>query len=75
MLQNLKVYVETLTGFSHVYRPDGLNNTLFFQVCIFENGSQGKNSGQNVYSKDRGGDEEPPIAWVQLEDQPTVTSS
>ena len=23
----LKVYVETLTGFSHIYHADGLNNT------------------------------------------------
>ena len=25
---NLKVYIEVLTGFSHVFSPDGLNNTL-----------------------------------------------
>ena len=31
----LKVYLESLTGFSHVYCPDGLNNTLLSQGCIF----------------------------------------
>lgn len=32
----LKVYIETLTGFSHVYHSAGLNNTLLSQVCVFE---------------------------------------
>lgn len=32
----LKVYIETLMGFSHIFSPDGLNNTLLFQGCILE---------------------------------------
>lgn len=30
----LKVYIEDLTGFSHVYYPDGLNDTLLSQVYV-----------------------------------------
>ena len=30
----LKVYIEALTGFSHVYGPDSLNNTLLSQGCV-----------------------------------------
>ena len=48
----LKVYIEALVGFSHIYRPDGLNNTLLFQGYVFETGSYCGNSGQNVHSKD-----------------------
>ena len=33
--QILKVYIEALTGFSHVYCPDGLNITLLSQGCVF----------------------------------------
>ena len=51
----LKVYVEALTGFSHILSPDGLN-TLFSQIYdVLENGCHSGNSGQNVYSKDRAG--------------------
>lgn len=32
----LKVYIEVLPGFSHVYHPNGLNNTLLSQRYIFE---------------------------------------
>ena len=35
----LKVYTEALTGFSHVFSPDGLNTTLLSQSCILENSS------------------------------------
>ena len=31
-----KFNIEALTGFSHVYHPDGLNNTLLSQGCILE---------------------------------------
>ena len=37
MLQDariLKVYIEALTGFSHIFNPDSLNNTLLSQGCI-----------------------------------------
>ena len=32
----LKVYIEALTGFSPVYSPDGLNNTLLLQGRVLE---------------------------------------
>lgn len=32
----LKVYIEGLTGFNHVYYPDGLNNILLSQGHVFE---------------------------------------
>ena len=34
-LYNLKFYIELLTGFSHVYHPDGLNNTLLWRLCLW----------------------------------------
>ena len=30
----LKVYIEVLTGFSHIFSPDGFNSTLLSQGCI-----------------------------------------
>lgn len=35
----LKVYIEALPGFSHVFSPDDLNNTFFSQSFILENSS------------------------------------
>lgn len=32
----LKVYREDLTGFSHMYHPSGLNNTLLSQGCVLQ---------------------------------------
>lgn len=32
----LKVYIEALPGFSHIYCPEGLNNILFSSSCSFE---------------------------------------
>lgn len=32
----LKVYVEDLTGLSHVHSPEGLNNPLFPQGCMLD---------------------------------------
>ena len=50
-------------GFSHVFSPDGLNNTLLSQGCIPKAApSMGELS---IHSKDRGG-VKPPIAWIQL---------
>ena len=34
--QDLKVSIEALTEFSHMYCPDGLINTLLSQGCVFE---------------------------------------
>ena len=50
-----KVCIDALTGFSHVYLPDGLSNTLLSQGWNVENDSQYGKSGQTVQSKDREG--------------------
>ena len=70
-----KVYVEALTGCSHIYCPDDLNNTLISQGCILENGSHHGNCEQNICSKDRRGMEEPPFALFQLMGQLAVMPS
>ena len=46
----LKAYIETLTGFSHVFSPDGLNNTLLPQGCVLEKGPTMRmgNGGQDI---------------------------
>lgn len=59
--------------------PYDLNNTLssercVTERCVIENSSHCENSGWNIYSKDKKGDEEPPIAWVQLAGQLVVMS-
>lgn len=61
----LKVYAKALTGFSHVYCPDVLNNTLLSSGCDLENGSHCGNGEQNANSKDTGGREEPLIAQIR----------
>ena len=67
----LKVYVEPLPGFSHIYGSDHLNDALISQGYILENDSHCENGWQNIPSKDRGGsEEEHPIVWVQLAGQP-----
>ena len=68
----LKSYLEVLSGFSHVYHSDGLNNSL---LC------QGDSSWNTVIMwagcsfQGWGDGEEPLIAQVQLTSQPEVTSS
>ena len=59
----LKVYVETLMGFSHMFHLGDLK-TLLSQDCVLENSSHCGNGGQNVHSKNREVDEEPPTALV-----------
>lgn len=63
----LKVYLKALTGFSQVWGPEGLNNTLLSQVCILENGSPCENGveGRTLHCKDREGGEELLIVWMQ----------
>lgn len=68
-----KIYTEALTGFSHIYHPDGLN-TLLSQACVLENGSSCGNSGLNAHSKERDGSEGPPVAHTLLPGQIAVTS-
>ena len=71
----LKVYTKDLTGFSHIYHPEGLNSTPLSQSCVLENGSHCGNGGQSVHSKDRGGGEGPPIAGSSPRGQVVVTSA
>ena len=71
----LKVYTETLTGFSHISCPDGLNNISLSQGCVLEASSYCGNGGKKIHSKDRGGSEKPPVAWVQLVGQLALMSS
>ena len=53
--RTLQVYIEALTGLSHVHHPDGLSNTLLSHARVLENSSHGGSSGQNTHSKDGGG--------------------
>ena len=32
----LEIYIKTLTGFNHVFSPEGLNNTLLSEGCVLE---------------------------------------
>ena len=73
--QKLKIYIEALTGFSHMFFADGLSNTLPLSKLHPWNGSCYGNSVQSVYFKDRGRSEEPLITWVQIEGELAVTSS
>ena len=57
-----KVYIEDFTGFSNVYPPESLNTTFLSQSCIVEAASENGKGQQNAHSKDRGGDEESPVA-------------
>lgn len=61
--------------FSHTERPDGLNSTSLSQGYVLGAASLSREGEWNAHSKDRGGGEEPPIAGVQLQGQPAVTSS
>lgn len=63
--------MEALAGFSHIYRPDDLNNTLLFQGCVLEAASSGGKAGSiNALSKEREGGEEPPIARLNWLSRP-----
>lgn len=66
--------MEALTGFRHILCPDGLSNTLLSQGCVL-GAALTMGMVQNVHSKDRGGNEEPLVARVQLTGQPAVVSS
>lgn len=50
-----KVYRETLMGFSHLFSPDGLSNTLPSQGFILDSDYHCGNGGQNMNFKDKGG--------------------
>ena len=67
----LKVYTEALTGFSHIYCPDGLSNTWLSQGCVLETALAVGMMGR----VDRGGGEKAWISWFRLAGQLAVTSS
>ena len=67
----LKVYIQCLTGFSHVFSPDGLNNTLLSQGCTL----QTARTGAEHTFKGQGRGQEPSIALVQLVGQLGVMCS
>lgn len=75
----LKVYTETLTAFSHIFSPDGLRKrpSRLSQACVPETGpTVGMGNGErNILSKEKGANEEPLIACVQLSFQPAIVSS
>lgn len=61
-----------------IHCPGGLSDPWLFQGCVPENGSHWGNRVQErwcVYSKDKGGGEDPPPAPGQLSFQLAVTSS
>ena len=70
----LKVYIEVLTGFSHEFSPDGLNNILISQGCALEMApAMGKADKHPFQGQGRG--EEPQIGQVQLSSHLAVMSS
>ena len=72
--QNPKVYVEVLTGLSHLHSPDGLNTTSLSQGCVlgqlltWVTQTEGTFQGQNRI-------EQPLIIQVQILGQWAVISS
>ena len=66
----LNICIEVLTGFRGIFTPDGPNNPLLSQSCIFENA----NGEKNKHFKD-GEREESPHAWVNFMGQAAGTSS
>lgn len=71
----LKVYVEALSGLSHVYRPDGLENTLLSLSYALGTAPTVGIVGRTVCSKERRGGEEPSIAHVQVKGQLAAIAS
>lgn len=69
-----KVYVEVLTGFSHIHHSGFLNTISLSQGYVLGPASGSRKVDWNPYSKDRGGSEGPLSAQVQLEGQLAVVS-
>lgn len=64
--QNLMVYTEALTRLNHLTPTKGSQqHSALSRFCLWDSSHCGK-SGQNIYSKGRGGCEELLIARVQL---------
>ena len=70
----LKVYIEALTGFSHILSPGGLSNSALSRLHPWNwltlRGAMGR-----TYIPRMGGGKELPIARAQLTGQPAVTFS
>ena len=65
----LEVYIEALTGFSHVYCPDGLSNTILSQGYLLVIAPTVGTMGREYIPRTGvWGGEEPPKDWVQLSD-------
>lgn len=59
--QILTIYIEVLTGFNHIFRPDGLNTIFLSQGCVLGAASWSKEGKWNPHSKNRRGGKEPLI--------------
>lgn len=71
--QKLKVYIETLPGFSHFCCPGGHNYTLL-QVMSWRTASAvGKVDRTTL--QEQGAGKAPLMAWIQLLGGPAITSS
>lgn len=68
-----RVYMEGLTGFSHIYHPNGLSTTLLPQGSVLTKSSRCGNSGMYIPRMGRGAG--PVITLDYLLGQPVVTSS
>lgn len=55
----LKLYVEALTVFRHIYHPDGLNSTLLSQGCVLRTAPRGGTWGQKCFTRTGDGDDSP----------------
>lgn len=55
----LKLYVEALTVFRHIYHPDGLNSTLLSQGCVLRSAPRGGTWGQKCFTRTGDGDDSP----------------
>ena len=51
IMQDWKVYTVVLTGFRHVFSPDGLNNTLLSQGCILRTVSSVVTVGRCLFQR------------------------
>ena len=59
LLAHFKVYTEAVTGFSPIYHPDSLNNTLPSPSCTLESGSHCGSSGRECTFQGQARGEEP----------------
>ena len=60
----LKVYIEFLTGLSHIHHPDSLSISLPSQGCVFGQARARRRPEEHTF-QGWGGSEGPPTAWVK----------